>query len=619
MHHDDRRMGPAPARRGGSSGPRRRWTARQPASDRFSRLGPGARGAHLRQGAARCLGARFLQRLRPHGARPAGAPVAGDPADARRGGRQARLLLLIGVPDGAESRFVPDEHGPLRGGGGGGRRLRLRARACARVRGRSGPRQRRARAAGRLLHGLAGDAGAAGHRLRHSLRLRNVRAEDRRRPPGRAARQLAAARQHLGAAAPRGRADRPLRRRGRLLPGQGRPHPRQLGEYARGDRPALRFVHRRPPDRHGEHAAALGGARDARLRPAVLQRGRLPARGRGEDRYREHLQGALSQRSERGGQGAAPQAAVLLRRLLDRRHRPALQDAPHHVRRLPREVRDPAERHPPVHRRRRAHAGSARRRGPRLGHGLDDHGKDDWLHQPHALARGAGALAGGAVRAPLAAAPADHLRDQPPILARGADPLAGRQRPARADVDHRRARRQAGAHGPPGDGRLPQRQRRGQASLGSGQGGAAPRLLRALAGEVQQQDQRRHAAALDPAREPAAHAARDPPARLGVDRLPSSAPGGADLARRRRGRPRRAPRRQAAEQARRRRARRGARRRAATRGDVRRSGQAHPRVQAAAPRLPADRRRTTSRSSATPTAATCRAPTSSPARPRPAT
>ena len=82
-----------------------------------------------------------------------------------------------------------------------------------------------------------------------------------------------------------------------------------------------------PPHRHREHAAAVGGARDARLRPAVLQRGRLPPRRRGEDRHREHLQGPLPQRPERGGQGAAPQAAVLLRRLLDRRHRASVTSA----------------------------------------------------------------------------------------------------------------------------------------------------------------------------------------------------------------------------------------------------------------------------------------------------
>ena len=163
------------------------------AGRRLSGLGARARRAHRRQGAARRLRARFLQRLRAHRARSAGPPLAGHPADVHREGRQTRLLLLVGVPDRAQPGPLPDEHGPLRRGGGAGGRPRLRARPDPGVRGRSGPRQRRPRAAGGLLHGLAGDAGDARHRLRHSLRLRHVRAEDRRRPPGRAARQLAAA------------------------------------------------------------------------------------------------------------------------------------------------------------------------------------------------------------------------------------------------------------------------------------------------------------------------------------------------------------------------------------------------------------------------------------------
>ena len=194
--------------------------------------------------------------------------------------------------------------------------------------GRPRARQRRPRAARRVLHGLAGDAGAARGRLRHPLRLRHVRAGHRGRAPGRAARQLAAARQPVGAAAARGRAESALLRPRRDAPRRRRALDRRLGRHAHGDRPAPRLVHRRPPHRHGEHAAPLGGARDARLRPAVLQRGRLPSRGRGEDRHREHLQGPLPQRPERGRQGAAPEAAVLLRRLLDRRHRAALQAAP---------------------------------------------------------------------------------------------------------------------------------------------------------------------------------------------------------------------------------------------------------------------------------------------------
>ena len=60
------------------------------------------------------------------------------------------------------------------------------------MRGGPGPGQRRPRPAGRLLPGLAGDARASGDRLRHPLRVRHLRAGDRRRLAGRAPRQLAA-------------------------------------------------------------------------------------------------------------------------------------------------------------------------------------------------------------------------------------------------------------------------------------------------------------------------------------------------------------------------------------------------------------------------------------------
>ena len=96
----------------------------------------------------------------------------------------------------------------------------------------------------------------------------------------------------------------------------------------------------------------------------LLQRGRLPPRGRGEDRLREHLEGPLPERPHRGGQGAAPQAAVLLRRLLGRRHRAPLQAAPPHLPAVPQARGHPAERHPPVDRDRRADA-HLRRRGGR--------------------------------------------------------------------------------------------------------------------------------------------------------------------------------------------------------------------------------------------------------------
>ena len=69
----------------------------------------------------------------------------------------------------------------------------------------------------------------------------------------------------------------------------------------------------RLPQRHREHAAPLVGQVEPRVRPRPLQRGRVRARGRGQDALGEHLEGPLPPGRPVRGQGAAPQAAVLLR------------------------------------------------------------------------------------------------------------------------------------------------------------------------------------------------------------------------------------------------------------------------------------------------------------------
>ena len=79
-----------------------------------------------------------------------------------------------------------------------------------------------------------------------------------------------------------------------------------------------------------------------------------------------------------------------------------------------REGGDPAQRHPPGGRRRRADAAADRRARLEFAEAWELTRGTDRLHQPHAAARGARELAGAAVRAAAAAAHADHLRDQRP-------------------------------------------------------------------------------------------------------------------------------------------------------------------------------------------------------------
>ncbi len=59
-----------------------------------------------------------------------------------------------------------------------------------------------------------------------------------------------------------------------------------------------------------------------------------------------------------------------------------------------------------------AHAPAHGRASPRLGRGVGPHDALRFVHEPHAVARGARDLAAAARRAPAAATPRDHLRDQ---------------------------------------------------------------------------------------------------------------------------------------------------------------------------------------------------------------
>ena len=130
--------------------------------------------------------------------------------------------------------------------------------------------------------------------------------------------------------------------------------------------------------------------------------------------------------------------------------------------------------------------------------------RDAVVHQPHAAARGPGAVVDAAVRPCAAAAPRDHLRDQPAVPRRSARPIPRRRGTGGASVDHRRSRCEERSDGPSGERRLPHHQRRCRTAHQPAEEGRAARLLRAVAGEIRQRDQRGDAAALGPARQPGA-------------------------------------------------------------------------------------------------------------------
>ena len=120
------------------------------------------------------------------------------------------------------------------------------------------------------------------------------------------------------------------------------------------------------------------------------------------------------------------------------------------------------------------------------------------VHEPHGHARGPRALAGQPARGHAAAASRDHLRDQRALPGPGPRAARRRRRALPAHVPHRGGRRAAGADGSPRHRRQPCCQRRRRAAHGDPHDPGLPRLPRAVARPVQQQDERRHPAPLAP-------------------------------------------------------------------------------------------------------------------------
>jgi starch phosphorylase len=231
--------------------------------------------------------------------------------------------------------------------------------------------------------------------------------------------------------APRaGRARELLRPRGRTADDAGATYP--LGGHPdRGGR-ALRPARGGLRQRHGEHAAAVVGARsptsstwryfnEGNFRRAVEEKALSEAISRvlyPADHSAEGRELRLKQQYF----FCACAIHDMLRRFRQNAQRPGAQAA--------RQGGHPAERHAPVHRHRRADAAPAGPRAPRLGRGLGHHAAHVRVHQPHAHARGPREVARGHVRAAAAAAPRDPLRDQPPHAAPRA-PLRARDNASR--------------------------------------------------------------------------------------------------------------------------------------------------------------------------------------------
>ena len=160
---------------------------------------------------------------------------------------------------------------------------------------------------------------------------------------------------------------------------------------------------------------------------------------------------------------------------------------------------------------------------------------DAGLHQPHAAARSAGKVVGAADGKSSAAAHADHLQHQPRISAGDEAVLVPRRREAAQDVDHRGRLRKAGAHGAPVHRGQPFGERRLRVAHRPAGQLAGAGIRPGLAGEVQQQDQRRGAAALADESQRRSHRSDQPhPRREQVDHRPAQAARPGAVRRRRR-------------------------------------------------------------------------------------
>ena len=321
---------------------------------------------------------------------------------------------------------LSDEHGSPQSGAGAGRRLRLRSRRDPRVRGRSRAGQRRPRPAGGLLHGLARDAASCPRSATASATTSAC--SSRRIDGGRQVEQhdnwL-----HLGNAweLPRHEDAQTVRFGGRVVfqhDRDGRLRADWIDTQAVIGLPYDSFIVGHRTDT--ANTLRLWAARATRDFDLQFFNEGDYRRAVEEKIDTENISKVLYP-NDQSDEGKAlrlkQQYFFVACSIAD--IDPAVQAAARRLRAVPRKVRDPAERHAP------SIAVAELMRVLVDEEGIDWDAawsivdEDDRVHQPHAVARGARALAGDAVRAPAAAPPADHLRDQPAVPLAGAAALAG--------------------------------------------------------------------------------------------------------------------------------------------------------------------------------------------------
>ena len=152
--------------------------------------------------------------------------------------KQARTVCYLSAeylarPASRQQSSQPRGLGHGEAGHGG---ARPRFREAPRAGGGAGPRQRRSRAARRLLSRFARDARDPVDRLRHPLRIRDLRPADPRRLAGGDGGQVASPRQSVGDPAPGDRDQRRFRRPHGAVHRRERPLSRPLDSRARSSK-----------------------------------------------------------------------------------------------------------------------------------------------------------------------------------------------------------------------------------------------------------------------------------------------------------------------------------------------------------------------------------------------
>ena len=309
-----------------------------------------------------------------HGrAGPARRAVGGDEADLPLARPEARLLPLGRVPPRPGAGEQPHRHRAA---------ARPRARRCA-ARAWTSTRSSSSSPTPGLGNGGLGRLAACfldslatlgypriGYGIRYEFGI--FEPGDRRRPAGRAPDEWLQVRQPLGDRRPEKRgAGALLRHASSARPGADGTPALRAGWTARRCSASPTTRHRRLRRRHGEHAAPLAGARLATSSTSALfNDGDYERASRRRTTPRSSPRSSTPTTRTRRARSCGSSRSTSSSPARIARHRAPLPAAPRGLPRLPRQGRHPAQRHAPGDRRRRADARAGRREAPGLGRGL---------------------------------------------------------------------------------------------------------------------------------------------------------------------------------------------------------------------------------------------------------